>query len=230
MKLGIVINERLFFYKNRPPMCFLTNPPTIRSLEMKVKLLQMALIILVAVCPIFVHTQSTTQPNVLLILADDLGSIDLNCYGANDLATPNLDRLAQRGIRFTQFYAAAPVCSPSRAALLTGKTNLGVGLPGNVPIPENDPEMKKGLPSQETTIAEMVKNEGYYTILHSSVNGILDMQKINSQMLKALIISLAIKEAASIITPISTFGAAQTNTIFTETKKRFISQENISRI
>lgn len=114
-----------------------------------------------------IHSAAYAQspPNILLILADDLGSLDLNCYGSADLTTPNLDRLAGMGVRFTQFYAAAPVCSPSRAALLTGKSNLGAGLPGNVPIPENDPEMKGGLPSSEVTIAEMLRDKGYYTAL-----------------------------------------------------------------
>ncbi|WP_236977316.1 sulfatase-like hydrolase/transferase [Membranihabitans maritimus] len=112
-----------------------------------------------------VISQDNNAPNIILILADDLGSIDLNCYGSDDLATPNLDRLAANGVRFTQFYAGAPVCSPSRAALLTGKTNLGAGLPGNVPIPEKDPELSRGLPSSEVTIAEMLKGKGYYTAL-----------------------------------------------------------------
>lgn len=111
------------------------------------------------------NAQSSENPNVLLILADDLGSIDLNCYGALDLATPNLDRLAQRGVRFTQFYAGAPVCSPSRASLLTGKTNLSAGMPGNVPVPAYDPEHKAGLPSSQVTIAEMLKENDYRTAL-----------------------------------------------------------------
>ncbi len=106
-----------------------------------------------------------SKPNVIVILADDLGTIDLNCYGSDDLATPNLDRLASNGVRFTQFYAVAPVCSPSRAGLLTGKSNLGAGLPGNVPIPEQDPRMVGGLPSSEITMAEMLKSNGYYTAL-----------------------------------------------------------------
>ena len=61
------------------------------------------------------------KPNVVLIFTDDQGSIDVNCYGAKDLYTENLDRLAARGTRFTQFYVGGPVCSPSRAALLTGR-------------------------------------------------------------------------------------------------------------
>ena len=69
------------------------------------------------------------RPNVIMILADDLGSVDLNCYGATDLETPNLDALAERGIRFTQFYAAAPVCSPSRAAFITGMFPQRAGVP-----------------------------------------------------------------------------------------------------
>lgn len=109
--------------------------------------------------------QVKQQPNVMVILVDDMGSLDLNCYGSKDLATPNLDGLAQGGVRFTQFYVGAPICSPSRASLLTGKSNLGAGLPGNVPIPEGDPEGKGGLPTAELTMAEMFKAAGYSTSL-----------------------------------------------------------------
>lgn len=106
-----------------------------------------------------------TPPNIIVILADDLGSIDLHSYGAHDLHTPHLDRLAEEGIRFDQFYAVAPVCSPSRAGLLTGKTNLGAGLAGNVQIPEHDPEGKSGLDPSQQTLAELLKRSGYYTAL-----------------------------------------------------------------
>src|SRR6266496_6769968 len=71
------------------------------------------------------------RPNVIVILSDDQGSVDAGCYGAKDLLTPNIDSLAARGVRFTQFYAAAPVCSPSRAALLTGRYPLRTRLIGN---------------------------------------------------------------------------------------------------
>jgi arylsulfatase A-like enzyme len=84
---------------------------------------------------LFAQSPKLDNPNILIILTDDQGSIDVNCYGAKDLYTPNMDRLAAQGTRFTQFYAAASVCSPSRAALLTGKTNLRAGLQGNVPVP-----------------------------------------------------------------------------------------------
>ena len=97
-------------------------------------------------------------PNVIMILADDLGSIDLNCYGASDLETPVLDRLASRGVRFTQCYAAAPVCSPSRAAFITGLYPQRAGVPGNVP--RND---DGGMPSLTRTVAEIFGAQGYAT-------------------------------------------------------------------
>jgi len=117
----------------------------------------------------FIFTQnlySQKQPNVIVILTDDQGAVDLNIYGAKDLYTPNMDRIAKEGTMFTQFYAGAPVCSPSRAALLTGKTNLKAGLEGNVPVPEYaDRWQQYGLPSSEITLAEMLKKNGYYTAL-----------------------------------------------------------------
>ncbi len=106
-----------------------------------------------------------SKPNVLVIFTDDQGSLDLNIYGAKDLYTPHLDRLAKEGIRFTQFYAAAPVCSPSRASLLTGKFNYNAGLFGNIQIPAHDPEFRSGLPTEEITMAEVFKEGGYNTAL-----------------------------------------------------------------
>jgi len=102
---------------------------------------------------------SDRKPNVIIIYTDDQGSIDANCYGAKDLYTPNMDKLAETGVRFTQFYAAAPVCSPSRAALLTGKTPLAVGLPGNAPSRKGE----VGLASEQITIAEKLKDNGFVT-------------------------------------------------------------------
>ncbi|HDP34880.1 MAG TPA: hypothetical protein ENN29_07195 [Candidatus Hydrogenedentes bacterium] len=71
------------------------------------------------------------RPNVILILTDDQGSVDMGCYGATDLRTPNMAALAARGVRFTQFYVASTVCSPSRGALLTGRYPERNGLTGN---------------------------------------------------------------------------------------------------
>ena len=97
------------------------------------------------------------QPNVIIIFTDDQGSIDMNVYGATDLATPHMDRLARRGVRFTQFYAAAPVCSPSRVGLMTGRTPQHGGLEGNVALDS------VGMPSAQITIAEELKKAGYAT-------------------------------------------------------------------
>ena len=77
------------------------------------------------------NAQSNTNPNVIVIYTDDQGAIDLGCYGAKDIYSPNLDQLAKSGTRFTQAYVAAPVCAPSRAALLTGKYPQNAGVSGN---------------------------------------------------------------------------------------------------
>ena len=98
-------------------------------------------------------------PNVIIIYTDDQGTVDANCYGARDLHTPNMDLLAETGVRFSQFYSAAPVCSPSRAALLTGRTPLAVGLPGNAPSHKGG----VGLASEQVIIAEKLKENGYVT-------------------------------------------------------------------
>ena len=74
----------------------------------------------------------SSKPNVLIILTDDQGSVDAGCYGAKDLVTPGVDALAAHGVRFTQFYSAAPVCSPSRAGLLTGRYPWLAGMPKSV--------------------------------------------------------------------------------------------------
>lgn len=99
------------------------------------------------------------RPNVVLIFTDDQGTVDLNCYGAKDLHTPNLDALAKRGTRFTQFYIGAPVCSPSRAALLTGRYPQRAQLDRNAPSHKG----KGGMPTEQVTMAEMLKSNGYAT-------------------------------------------------------------------
>ena len=99
------------------------------------------------------------SPNVIIIFTDDQGSVDAGCYGAADLETPNIDALARRGVRFTQFYSAAPVCSPSRAGLMTGRYPVRAGVPGNVSSTKGD----AGMPASEATIAEMLARAGYAT-------------------------------------------------------------------
>ena len=108
---------------------------------------------------VFRLANAQDKPNVILIYSDDQGAIDLNCYGAKDLVTPNIDWLAKNGIMFTQFYAA-PVCSPSRASLLTGLTAQRAGVAGNAGA---NAESKAGLPGYKYTMAEMFKDVGYNT-------------------------------------------------------------------
>jgi len=105
-------------------------------------------------------TSAADRPNVLFILADDQGSVDLGCYGSKDLETPHTDALAARGVRFTQFYSAAPVCSPSRAGILTGRYPVRAGVPGNC---ASQPGEKGALPPEEVTMAEMFHAAGYAT-------------------------------------------------------------------
>ncbi len=99
------------------------------------------------------------KPNVLLIYTDDQGTLDLNCYGSKDLATPCLDALATRGVRFTQMYAPSAICSASRAGLLTGRVPVRAGVPSNV----SSAKGQAGMPAEEVTIAEMLKSAGYAT-------------------------------------------------------------------
>ncbi|MCA9028055.1 MAG: sulfatase-like hydrolase/transferase [Planctomycetaceae bacterium] len=99
------------------------------------------------------------RPNVIVIYSDDQGSIDANCYGATDLTTPSLDRLASSGVRFTQMYAPSAICSASRAGLLTGRFPVRAGVPGNV----SSMKGHEGMPSSEVTMAEMFRVAGYAT-------------------------------------------------------------------
>lgn len=104
-------------------------------------------------------THAADKPNVIIIYTDDQGTIDMNAFGAEDLVTPNMDRIAKSGIRFTQFYAS-PICSPSRASLLTGKTPQKSGCPGNAGA---SLESMRGVPGSQYTMAEMFKDAGYRT-------------------------------------------------------------------
>ncbi|NLS92215.1 MAG: sulfatase [Planctomycetaceae bacterium] len=103
---------------------------------------------------------AAAAPNVLLLVADDLGYGDLGCYGAQGLKTPNLDRLAQEGVRLSNFYSAASVCSASRAALWTGCYPCRVGLAGDLGA-----ESEEGLAPERVTLAELAKAIGYRTAL-----------------------------------------------------------------
>ena len=106
--------------------------------------------------------QLTSKPNVVIMFADDLGYGDLGSFGHPYIRTPNIDTLAAEGQRWTDFYVAAPVCSPSRAALLTGRLPVRSGLYGNA-IRVFFPDEPGGFPDAEVTLAEALKEHGYAT-------------------------------------------------------------------
>ncbi|KAJ0029232.1 hypothetical protein NQD34_004229 [Periophthalmus magnuspinnatus] len=108
---------------------------------------------------LFLCLSSASQPNFVLFFADDLGYGDLGCYGHPTSLTPNLDKLAAGGLRFTDFYCTSPVCSPSRSSLLTGRYQTRTGIYPGVLYPDSI----GGLPLNETTIAEVLKPAGYAT-------------------------------------------------------------------
>ncbi|MCA9320155.1 MAG: sulfatase, partial [Planctomycetes bacterium] len=105
-----------------------------------------------------VPAQERTRPNLVIILTDDQGYADIGVQGAQGFATPSIDRLSREGIRFTDFYVAQPVCSASRAALLTGCYPQRVGIAGAL-----GPSARHGLADGETTLAEICRSAGYAT-------------------------------------------------------------------
>ncbi|MGJ8653732.1 MAG: sulfatase family protein [Opitutaceae bacterium] len=105
--------------------------------------------------------QAPNKPNVVLIYIDDMGYGDLGCYGAEGYETPELDRMAKEGMRFTDFSTSSSICTPSRAGLLTGRYAKRWGHNGRVYFPDS----KDGMPSSEITIAEMLKEQGYQTAM-----------------------------------------------------------------
>lgn len=106
---------------------------------------------------------SAAPPNVIIILADDLGYGDLSCYGHKVFQTPRLDRMAAEGARLTQFNTPAPFCAPTRAALLTGRYPFRCGMTQN-PTPDSGPEADAlALPAKEVTLAQVLKSAGYRT-------------------------------------------------------------------
>ncbi len=107
-------------------------------------------------------SDDAAQPNVVIIFTDDLGYGDLGAYGHPTIRTPHLDRMAQEGMKFTQFYSAASVCTPSRAALLTGRLPIRSGMASDerrVLFPDS----RYGIPAEEITLAEALKEQGYAT-------------------------------------------------------------------
>src|ERR1022692_2305764 len=106
--------------------------------------------------PAQAQEKSRRKPNIVIIVADDLGYADLGCQGCKDIATPHIDSIAKNGVRFTSGYVTAPLCSPTLAEMLTGRYQARFGHEGN-------PQPGSGLSLKEVTIANVLKALGYVT-------------------------------------------------------------------
>lgn len=120
-------------------------------------LLLMTAGVLPSICAQAIADESAARPNIIFIMADDLGYGDTGCYGQQILATPNIDRLSVEGTRFTQAYAGGPVCAASRAVLMTGLHN------GHAPARDNVPHYHSYLSAKDITVADVLKQAGYRT-------------------------------------------------------------------
>ena len=121
-----------------------------------------AFVVGIAACFPTVAADPAPPPNIVLILADDLGYGDLGCYGQKKIRTPRLDQMAKEGLRFTQFYAGSPVCAPSRCVLMTGKHAGHAAIRDNREAP---PEGQIPLPEEEVILPELLKARGYTTAM-----------------------------------------------------------------
>ena len=101
------------------------------------------------------------KPNIIVIMADDLGFGGISCYGSKEVSTPNLDALAANGVRFTDFHSNGPVCSPTRAAMLTGNYQQRSGLEGVIYVRGETRQL--GIDTSQVTVAKLLKNNGYAT-------------------------------------------------------------------
>jgi len=120
--------------------------------------IHLAVLIGLSLLAIPVVAEAKAKPNVVILLADDLGSQDLGCYGG-PVKTPTLDKLAAKGVKFTDFHAGAAICSPSRATLLTGRQHLRTGIYGVLQDHLHNAHLLK----REVTIAEVLQQAGYET-------------------------------------------------------------------
>ena len=119
---------------------------------------------LLSVAFFFISVSRAEQPNIIYIMADDLGWAELGSYGQEKIKTPHLDRIAAEGMRFTQHYTSAPVCAPARYSLMTGKHGGHSFVRSNYEIGDWDSHQGQlPLPADETTIAELLKGKGYAT-------------------------------------------------------------------
>src|SRR5215204_6259810 len=114
----------------------------------------------ISLTALFSVNAQSKKPNIILIFADDLGYGDIGCYGQQKIETPNIDQLAKRGLRFTQFYSGSTVCAPARASLMTGLHTGHVSVRGNKGF---EPEGQAPLPDTVITIANLLQDAGYTT-------------------------------------------------------------------
>jgi len=114
-------------------------------------------------CELPTFLQRQTRPNIIVIVTDDLGYADIGCHGCKDIPTPNIDSIANKGIRFTNGYVTAPGCSPSRAGLMTGRYQQRFGHYYNPPPPPRGLQEHIGLPLTEITLADILSSAGYAT-------------------------------------------------------------------
>ena len=132
-------------------------------------LLPLCLLAACAAPPMVMGKRLPSRPNFVVVVIDDLGWTDLGCQGSDYYESPNIDRLASEGVRFTDAYSCGPNCSPSRAALLTGKypTRTGVTTVLNKKVYEfalKEHPRRRSLAAEESTFAELLKEAGYATI------------------------------------------------------------------
>lgn len=130
------------------------------DLQRRFYFLLSGLFVLSAVAMMPGDVAAVDKPNIVYIIADDLGYGDVGCYGQKDIRTPRLDRMALEGIRFTQHYAGATVCAPSRSSLMTGLHTGHTPIRGNKEV---QPEGQYPMPASTVTIAEVLRNAGYVT-------------------------------------------------------------------
>ncbi|NWZ97803.1 STS sulfatase, partial [Nesospiza acunhae] len=131
------------------------------------KKMGLLLLLIICQCAIYsIKTHSVSKPNIILLMADDLGIGDLGCYGNKTLRTPNIDRLAKEGVTLIQHIAAAPLCTPSRAAFLTGRYPIRSGMAAFSRVGVFlFSASSGGLPSEEITFSKLLKQKGYATAL-----------------------------------------------------------------
>lgn len=163
-KLKLHEDGKMVLIHDHQALIFKTSNHLIKSIMQNFHMLQMTRLALFSVA-LLCHSQSVPAneterpPNIVFIFVDDQGYYDLGCYGASEVQTPRIDAIAEQGTRLTDYYAAAPICSPSRAGLLTGCYPRRVG--NHIWVHRAD--SPSGIHPNELTIAELLKDKGYAT-------------------------------------------------------------------